>query len=114
MTSPVERIIKPGFENTAPRTSEDFAGVWNKSPERQELRLQIEEYNQRHPLDGDDHHQFAHSRRMEKSKASQESSPFTLSYWGQIRLCMWREFQRLRSDPRYVHESHVIQQRRQN
>lgn len=39
---------------------------------------------------------------MEKSKNQRENSPYTLSYVGQVRLCMWREFQRLKKDPRLV------------
>jgi hypothetical protein len=36
---------------------------------------------------------------MEKSKAQRERSPYTLSYWGQIKLCIWRDVQRLKADP---------------
>ncbi|KAH7114293.1 ABC multidrug transporter [Dendryphion nanum] len=99
MTSPVERIIKPGFENTVPRTSDDFARRWKESPERQDLMLQIEQYERDHPLDGPDHEQFALSRKMEKSSKQRENSPYTLSYWGQVKLCMWRELTRLKNDP---------------
>lgn len=102
MTSPIERVIRPGFENAAPRTANDFARCWNESPERQSLLRKIKEYGREHPLEGENHHQFALSRRMEKSKNQRENSPYTLSYLGQIRLCMWREFQRLKNDPRYA------------
>ena len=99
MTSSDERIIKPGFETTAPRTSEDFARRWTESPERQELLLQIEEYIELHPLDGDDHKQFALSRRTEKSKKQREKSPYTLSYWRQVNLCLWRNVQLVKNEP---------------
>jgi ABC-type multidrug transport system permease subunit len=36
---------------------------------------------------------------MEKSKKQRQKSPYTLSYWRQIRLCMWRDVQRLKNDP---------------
>jgi len=59
----------------------------------------IEEYNQSHPLKGPGHNQFAVSRKLEKLTKQRTKSPYTLSYWKQIRLCMWRELQRLKSDP---------------
>jgi ATP-binding cassette, subfamily G (WHITE), member 2, PDR len=100
MTSPVERVIRPGFENTVPRTSGDFARCWQDSPERQRLLQEIEEYDRTHPIEGEDHQRFALSRKKEKSKNQRENSPFNLSYLGQVRLCMWRELQRLKHDPR--------------
>jgi hypothetical protein len=99
MTSPSERRIKPGHENTTPRTSDDFARCWKESAELQTLLRNIEEYKQNHPLKGLSHEQFATSRTLEKSRKQRIKSPYTLSYWGQIRICMWRELQRLRGDP---------------
>ncbi|KAF1993489.1 putative ABC multidrug transporter [Amniculicola lignicola CBS 123094] len=99
MTSPTERIIKPGCENLVPRSPEEFAQRWETSPERQLLLTQIEEYNLQHPLGGEHHLQFALSRQLEKSENQRKRSPYTLSYWGQTKLCMWREVQRLKNDP---------------
>jgi ATP-binding cassette subfamily G (WHITE) protein 2 (PDR) len=99
MTSPSERRIRPGYENTTPRTSDDFARCWKESPERQTLLHNIEQYDQAHPLHGKDHEQFARARTLEKSHKQREKSPYTLSYWGQIKLCMWREVQRIKNDP---------------
>jgi ATP-binding cassette subfamily G (WHITE) protein 2 (PDR) len=99
MTSPSERRIRPGFENTTPRTSDDFARYWKESSERQRLLQDIEEYNQSYPLKGGTHQQFALSRTLEKSKKQRQKSPYTLSYLQQIKLCMWRDIQRLKNDP---------------
>lgn len=99
MTSPSERIVRPGFESRVPRTSDDFAQCWQQSDERKILLKEIEAYSQAHPLNSTSQSDFAHARRMEKSKAQRERSPYTLSYWGQIKLCMWRDFQRLKADP---------------
>ncbi|KAB8214102.1 ABC-2 type transporter-domain-containing protein [Aspergillus novoparasiticus] len=99
MSSPTERIIRPGFESLAPRTPEEFAKHWKESPERQSLLHQIDQYANEHPFDGADLDRFAQSRKTEKSKNQRQKSPYTLSYWGQIRLCMWRELQRLKNDP---------------
>lgn len=99
MTSASERRIKPGNENTTPRTSDDFARCWKESAERQTLLRNIEEYKQNFPLEGPSHEQFALSRSLEKSRKQRTKSPYTLSYWRQIKLCMWRELQRLKGDP---------------
>ncbi|KAH6615048.1 opaque-specific ABC transporter CDR3 [Boeremia exigua] len=99
MTSPAERRIRSGYENSTPRTSDDFARCWRESAERQLLLRDIAEYKQNHPLGGTGCEQFATSRNLEKSQTQRSTSPFTLSYWGQVRLCMWRELKRLKGDP---------------
>lgn len=99
MTSPSERRIKDGYENTTPRTSDDFARCWKESPERQRLLQEIEKYSEDHPLGGDNLEKFAEARTCEKSQKQRRTSPYTLSYWGQIRLCMWRDIQRVKNDP---------------
>jgi ATP-binding cassette subfamily G (WHITE) protein 2 (PDR) len=99
MTSPSERRIKAGYENTTPRTSDDFTRCWRESPERQILLQDIKQYNEAHPLGGKDHERFSYARTLEKSHRQRQNSPYTLSYWGQIKLCMWREVQRIKNDP---------------
>jgi ATP-binding cassette subfamily G (WHITE) protein 2 (PDR) len=99
MTSASERRIRKGFENTTPRTSDDFARCWKESPERQQLLRTIEDYNQEYPLGGEYRERFALSRSLEKSSKQRQKSPYTLSYLGQMRLCMWRDCQRLKGDP---------------
>jgi ATP-binding cassette subfamily G (WHITE) protein 2 (PDR) len=99
MTSPFERCIRAGYENSTPRTSDDFARCWKDSSERQQLLRAIKDYDQTYPLEGDHHQSFALSRTTEKSKKQRKRSPYTLSYMGQISLCMWRDVQRLKNDP---------------
>jgi hypothetical protein len=100
MSSPTERIIKPGFEKKAPRTPDEFAQYWKDSPERKELLLQIDEYDRSNPLTGDGYVDFAQARKLEKSKNQREISPYNLSYWGQVKLNLGREYQKLKNDPR--------------
>ncbi|RAQ99645.1 opaque-specific abc transporter cdr3 [Stemphylium lycopersici] len=99
MTSASERRIRSGFENSTPRTSDDFARCWKDSPERQKLLNEIESYDKSYPLKGEQLEQFALSRIQEKSNKQRRRSPYTLSYWGQVALCMWRDVQRLKNDP---------------
>jgi ATP-binding cassette, subfamily G (WHITE), member 2, PDR len=42
MTNPVERVVREGFENRVPRSSEDFARSWRESSERAQLLKDIE------------------------------------------------------------------------
>ncbi|OAL34840.1 hypothetical protein AYO20_05800 [Fonsecaea nubica] len=99
MTSPEERIVREGFENRVPRTSDDFAKAWKESPERAQLLKEIEDFDQRHPLGGEDLNRFKESRRLQQAKRQRVSSPYTLSYGQQVKLCLWRGFRRLIADP---------------
>ncbi|EAS36064.3 pleiotropic drug resistance family protein [Coccidioides immitis RS] len=98
ITNPAERRIRPGFQNRVPQTPDEFAERWRKSPERQALLAEIEEYNAEFPLDGAQLEKFQQSRQAEKSKAVRKSSPYTLSFWQQVQLCIWRGFVRLKGD----------------
>ncbi|PVI00139.1 hypothetical protein DM02DRAFT_709144 [Periconia macrospinosa] len=99
MTAPSERRIRPGFENATPRTADDFARCWRESDARKRLLSDIERYNAEHPIAGSHQDQFALSRKLDKSTRQRTSSPYTLSYWGQISLCIWRDMQKLKNDP---------------
>lgn len=99
MTSPLERIIRPGFEDIAPRTPDEFAALWKKSAAYARLQTQIEEYKVAHPFGGVDAEKFRAHKRAQQSKSTRAKSPFTLDYWQQVQLCLWRGFKRLNGDP---------------
>ena len=99
MTSPVERVVRQGFENRVPRTPDDFARVWKESPERAQLMRDLELYDQKYQIGGEYLQKFVASRKAQQSKHQRVKSPYTLSYAQQVRLCLWRGFQRLRGDP---------------
>jgi hypothetical protein len=67
LTNPAERIIKPGFENRVPRTPEDFAQAWQRSPERERLLNEIAAFNQEFPLNGPSLEQFKESKKAEQT-----------------------------------------------
>lgn len=90
MTSPVERIVRPGMTGLVPQTPDEFAECWKNSNEHKELLSKIEEFNTEHPCHGDDSKQFALSLKNDKSRWQREKSPYTISYWAQVRLCLWR------------------------
>ncbi|RSL52107.1 hypothetical protein CEP53_008201 [Fusarium sp. AF-6] len=101
MTSPHERRIRPGWEDIAPRTPEEFASRWKESQEREALVAQLAVYQ-------DDHSRdvrlkaFSTSHKAERSSSQREKSPYTITYLGQIRLCLWRSWKRLVADPQYT------------
>jgi ATP-binding cassette subfamily G (WHITE) protein 2 (PDR) len=99
MTSPLERIVRPGFEDRVPRTPDEFAAKWKNSQERAQLMVQIEAYEQKYPVGGEQLQKFQESRRAQQAKHQRLKSPYTLSYTQQVKLCLWRGFRRLMADP---------------
>jgi ATP-binding cassette, subfamily G (WHITE), member 2, PDR len=99
MTSSLERVVQPAFENKVPRTPDDFARVWKASPEYASLRAEVDAYNEQYVFGGQHLQEFKESRRAQQSKHQHVSSPYTLSYAGQVKLCLRRGFWRLRGDP---------------
>jgi energy-coupling factor transporter ATP-binding protein EcfA2 len=99
MTSPIERIVRPGFENTAPRTPDEFAAAWKKSAEFQDLQAEIETYKTEHAIDGPTAVAFRESKRAQQAKGQRKKSPYTISFAQQIQLCLWRAWKRLTGDP---------------
>ncbi len=99
MTSALERVVRPGFENRVPRTPDDFARVWKASPERAALVKEVDDYNQTYTVGGQHLQEFKESRRAQQSKHQRVTSPYTLSYYGQVKLCLTRGFWRLKGDP---------------
>lgn len=51
------------------------------------------------PLGGHSAEIFRTHKRSEQAKSQRPRSPFIISYTQQVRLCLWRGFQRLRGDP---------------
>ncbi|KAL2067593.1 hypothetical protein VTL71DRAFT_2018 [Oculimacula yallundae] len=99
MTSPLERVVRQGFENRVPRTPDDFARVWQSSPERAALVNEVDNYNQQYQPNGQHLQEFKESRQVQQSKHQRVSSPYTLSYVGQVAVCLRRGFWRLKGDP---------------
>ncbi|KAF5020600.1 hypothetical protein F66182_7369 [Fusarium sp. NRRL 66182] len=99
MTSPQERIVRRGFESKVPRTPDEFAAAWKASEANAQLQREIEEYKQSYPIDGPEAEEFRAHRRATQAKNQRKGSPYTLSYWQQIKLCVWRGFKRLITDP---------------
>ncbi|TGZ78451.1 hypothetical protein EX30DRAFT_322445 [Ascodesmis nigricans] len=98
VTSPAERIVAPGFENRAPRTAEEFAQRWKESQARQALLREIEQFEEEFPLGGQQVERFTAYRQELQAKSQRPQSPYTISIGQQIKLCLERGFQRLKTD----------------
>ncbi|KAH7417874.1 AtrD, ABC-transporter [Cadophora sp. MPI-SDFR-AT-0126] len=98
LTSPTERRIRPGFENRTPRTSDEFAQVWQASEDRRILLQEITKFETEFPMKGSHLEGFAAARKAQQSKRQRAKSPYTLSVLMQVKLCMQRGWQRLRGD----------------
>lgn len=98
LTSPAERIVRKGFEGRVPETPDQFATAWKNSPAYAQLMQDIQEYNQEFPLGGESVNKFIESRKAMQSKSQRVGSPYTMSLYEQVNLCMIRGFQRLKGD----------------
>lgn len=101
MTSPRERVVRPGFETKVPKTPDEFADRWIRSKERQALLDEIEEYQTKHPRD-QRYLEYKESRRTERQKHMRPSSTYLVSYAGQVKLNLWRAYRRLLADPSFT------------
>ncbi|GAM40113.1 xenobiotic-transporting ATPase [Talaromyces pinophilus] len=99
MTSSHERVARLGYEDRVPRSPDEFEAVWKSSAERKALLEEIAQYEEQHPFGGQDLANFEESRRLQKSSFQPLSSPYTLSYFQQVQLCLWRCLRRLEADP---------------
>jgi len=101
MTSPQERmrIVRKGWENKVPRTPDEFAQRWKESEQRKWLMMEIDKYDKTYAIGGEYLQKFKESRRAQQAKHQRVGSPYTLSYIQQVKLCLWRGFQRLKADP---------------
>lgn len=99
ITSPSERVVKPGYENLVPRSPKEFEEYWLKSAEYQALIKEIDEWNAEHPIGGGGTNKFVAYKKTQKSKLSSKRSPYFISYPMQISICVTRGFQRLVGDP---------------
>lgn len=99
MSSAGQRLPASGMKDKVPRTPDDFVKIWHQSPERKELLEQISQYNGEHPPMSGSFRKFSEQRKLEKSTKQRLRSPYTMSYWRQIQLCLWRDWQRLKADP---------------
>jgi ATP-binding cassette subfamily G (WHITE) protein 2 (PDR) len=94
MTNPQERLIRPGHEHLVPQTPHDFAELWYKSSRYAQLKQDLVAYDSRFPMGGKHLEEFAASRRAQQARGQRSKSAYTMSYFEQVSLCLWRGFAR--------------------
>ncbi|GME61260.1 abc transporter cdr4 [Neofusicoccum parvum] len=100
LTHPAEarELIRDGCQDHVPRTPDEFVDIWMKSPDHAKLLDDIDAFDRRFPLGGEQLDVFRRARQAEKDKALQSNSPYTISLSKQVQLCMGRGFRRLRNE----------------
>ncbi|ODV96600.1 hypothetical protein PACTADRAFT_48431 [Pachysolen tannophilus NRRL Y-2460] len=98
LTNPVERVAKKGFENKVPKTPKEFSEYWRASPEYQELIKEIDSYLEHNKITNTAD-EFKASHVARQSRHMRPRSPYTVSYFMQVRNIMKRNFLRLQGDP---------------
>ncbi|KAK6455694.1 multidrug resistance protein [Scheffersomyces xylosifermentans] len=98
LTNPAERIPLKGYENRVPQTAKEFEQYWRNSPEYKELIDEIEQHF--HDVEANNVKEEYHEAHVAKqSKHLSPGSPYTVSFFMQVRYIMGRNFLRLKGDP---------------
>ncbi|ANB15900.1 ATP-binding cassette multidrug transporter PDR5 [Sugiyamaella lignohabitans] len=98
LTSPSERIVRPGFENKVPRTPAEFGARWRASNLYAELRNEIDEYIRENPEHGENYEAFKESHTASQAKRLPHRSPYTVSFGDQIKYLIGRGYERIMGD----------------
>ncbi|KAF3069069.1 ABC transporter CDR4 [Daldinia childiae] len=100
LTNPTERahVVKTGFEDKVPRSADEFVDAWGKSIEHQSLLDEITNYNTEHPLQEDAVRQYHAAKSASLGRDSTQSSPYNISTYHQIIVCVQRGFYRIRNN----------------
>ncbi|KAL8992995.1 MAG: hypothetical protein Q9169_006675, partial [Polycauliona sp. 2 TL-2023] len=93
VTDPAQRLLRDGFQLSAPKTAADFEQVFKKSEAYKKVLADVADYEgYLHQTEHEDAHQFKQSVQDQKSKTVSKKSSFTVSFWRQILACTAREF----------------------
>lgn len=97
-SDPTARFPRAGFEGRLPVTPDDFARLWQQSPERSALLREMEAHEQKYPKGKEALDDFMEVSKMRKSKHMPKKSPYTVTVWMQINACIIRAYQRMWGD----------------
>jgi ATP-binding cassette subfamily G (WHITE) protein 2 (PDR) len=98
LTNPAEREPLPGYENKVPRTPQEFEAYWRNSPEYAALIKDIDNYFvECEKLNTKQLYHDAHVARQ--SNHIRPGSPYTVSFYMQVRYGVGRNFLRMKGDP---------------
>ncbi|RYN40660.1 Brefeldin A resistance protein [Alternaria arborescens] len=93
VTDPTERQFRSGFEDKAPKTSEELERAFRESDAYKKVLREISEYEAELEASGYvDAKEFEGAVRESKSKTVRKKSPYTVSFIRQVIACTQREF----------------------
>ena len=98
VTNPLECTVKDGYQSKVPRTPDEFSRIWKSSAERENLVEEISLYKIAFPLGRRLLQEFSAEHENYSFSLKGRSSPYQISYFEQIRLCVVRGVQRLLND----------------
>ncbi|KAI9499206.1 ABC-2 type transporter-domain-containing protein [Zychaea mexicana] len=97
LCNPLEREIKPGFENSAPQFASEFQEQYYKSEIHQRMMAELQAYEQRIDQEkpGD---RFKEAVAEEHQKHASNREPYTSSFWQQVKALTVRQYHLLIKD----------------
>ncbi|EEP75711.1 hypothetical protein UREG_00558 [Uncinocarpus reesii 1704] len=98
VTNPEERRPREGFEGKVPRTAAEFEQYWLRSQQFQDLQTEIEECEIEHPEVDETLAAQREAHQQAQAKHVPKKSPYTISIFMQLQLCMVRAYQRIWGD----------------
>lgn len=99
ITKPTERLIREGYESHVPRTAEDFAAVWQRSPERKILLEELHLWKDK--MANEEHQNLLRYRapqNEQRAQSDESSSPYMIPLIFQVQLLLVRATLRLNQD----------------
>ena len=96
VTNPEERKPREGFQSRVPRTAEEFESYWRKSQAYAHLLSEIKEHEEEMGEAGLGAMRESHMQKQ--ADHVRPKSPYMISPWMQVRLCVKRAYQRLWND----------------
>ena len=101
VTDPKGRFPRQGMENKVPRTAEEFAMHWKKSPAYLECVAEVENY-EKESAANNTRNDFEDAAQREKARHVSKSTPYMISYPMQVKACVRRAYQRLWGDKSFL------------
>lgn len=98
LTNPAERIVRPGFEGKVPRSAKEFSDYWRASDDYRVLTGNIDNYLAE-IKDGKTKDAYKESHLAKQSNHVAHKSPYTVSFWMQVKYIVGRNFERTKGDP---------------
>ncbi|QSZ33671.1 hypothetical protein DSL72_005242 [Monilinia vaccinii-corymbosi] len=98
ITNPLERKVRPGFENKVPRTPEEFEKYFKDSSMFKRVMKEVIAHEEEFPMGGKTLDEFKASRKDMQADHLRPESPYTVSIIMQTKYCAKRAVQRLWND----------------